>query len=80
MVERKDYVLQEMVRVMLHMHDTPIYFWAEAINMASYTANRVFLRPRMDKTSYELCLRKKPNLKYIRIFGNECYILKDGEN
>ena len=48
--------------------------------MASYIANRVFLRPRMDKTSYELCLRKKPNLKYIRIFGNECYILKDGEN
>ena len=34
----------------------------------------------MNKTSYELWSRRKPNLKYFRTFGNECYILKDGES
>ena len=28
---------------MLHMHDTLMYFWVEAINTASYIADRVFL-------------------------------------
>ena len=38
------------------------------------------LRPRTKKTSYELWTRRKPNLKYFRTFGSECYILRDGEN
>ena len=25
-------------------------------------------------------LGRKPNIKYFRTFGNECYILRDGEN
>ena len=54
------------------MHDTPIYFQVETINIACYIANKVFLRLGM-KTSYELS-KKKPNLKYFRIFGSERYI------
>ena len=34
-----------MAGVMLHMHDTPIQFWVEAINTTCYTVNRVFLMP-----------------------------------
>ena len=65
---------------MLHMHDTSMYFRAEVISTTHYIANRVFLRPRMDKTSYELWLgRKPPNLKYFKFLA-ECYILRDGEN
>ena len=55
-------------------------FWAEVINIECYTTNRIFLRPRIKKTSYELWTGRKPNLKYFRTFGSECYILKDGEN
>ena len=69
-----------MTRVMLHMHNTPIQFWAEAINTICYTTNRVFLRSGTKKTSYELWTRRKPNLKYFKTFGSECYILKDWEN
>ena len=76
MVERKNRVLQELVRVMFHMHNTPIHFWAEVINTAYYTTNKVFLRPRIKKTSYELWTRRKPSLKYFRTFDSECYILK----
>ena len=78
-VEMKNYVFQEVAQVMLHMHDTPIYFWVEAINITCYTSSRVFLRPETNKTSHELWLGKKSNLKYFRNFGGEYYILKDGE-
>ena len=70
--ERKIRVLQEMAKVMIHMHDTQCNFWVEAINRAYYIVNRIFLRLGTKKTSYELWTRRKPNLKYFRTFGSEC--------
>ena len=32
------------------------------------------------KTPYELWKGRKPNVKYFRIFGSTCFILKDREN
>ena len=43
-----------MARVIIHMHNTPMLFWAETINTACYAANRIFLKPGTKKTSYEL--------------------------
>ena len=65
---------------MIHMHNIPMQFWEKVINTTCYTTNRIFLRLGTKKTSYELWIRRKPNLKYFRTFGNECYILRDGEN
>ena len=79
-VERKNKVLQEMARVMIHMYNTPMQFWVVAINTTCHTTNRIFLRPGTKKTSYELWTRRKPNLKYFKTFDNKCYILKDGKN
>ena len=73
-------MLQEMARVMNHMHNTPMLFQVEAINKTCYTANKTFLIPRTKKTSYELWTVRKPNLKYFRTFGNKWYILRNGEN
>ena len=66
-----------MARVMQHMHNTLMKFWVEAINIACYIDNMVFLKPRTKKTSYELWTRRKPNLEYHRTFGSECYIPRD---
>ena len=43
-----------MARVMIHMHNTLMQFWVEAINIACYTTNRIFLRLIISKTSNEL--------------------------
>ena len=43
-----------MARVTIHMHNTPMQFWLEAINIACYTTNRIFLRLIISKTSNEL--------------------------
>ena len=42
--------------------------------------NRVYFRPSTKKTPYELWKRRKPNVKYFRIFGSTCFILKDRKN
>ena len=42
--------------------------------------NRVYFRLGTKKTPYKLWKRRKPNVKYFRIFGSTCFILKDKEN
>ena len=40
----------------------------------------IYFRPGTKKTSYELWKGRKQNVKYFRIFGSPCFILKDREN
>ena len=40
----------------------------------------VYFRPGTKKTPYELWKGRKPNVKYFKIFGSTCFILKDREH
>jgi hypothetical protein len=80
-VERKNITLLDMARTMLDEYKTPDRFWAEAINTACYSINRLYLHWILKKTSYELLTGKKPNVSYFRVFGSKCFILiKIGRN
>jgi transposase InsO family protein len=74
-VERKNRTLLDMARTMLDEYKTPYRFWAEAINTACYSINRLYLHRILKKTSYKLLTGKKPNVSYFRVFGNKCFIL-----
>jgi hypothetical protein len=74
-VERKNRTLLDMARSMLDEYKTPDRFWAEAINTACYSINRLNLHRILKKTSYELLTGKKPNVSYFRVFGSKCFIL-----
>ena len=65
---------------MLHKKDVVRNLWGEAVNTACHTVNRVYLRTGTKKTPYELWKGRNPNVKYFRIFGSTCFILKDREN
>ena len=78
-VERKNRTLQEMARVILNSKKLSSRLWAEVVNTACYTINKVYLRPCTTKTPYEIWKGKKPNLSYFHIFGCVCYILNDRE-
>jgi hypothetical protein len=73
-VERKNRTLLDMARTMLNEYKTPDQFWAEAINIACYSINRLYLHRILKKTSYELLTGKKPNVSYFRVFGSKCFI------
>ena len=79
-VERKNRVIQEMARTMLHNKDMARNLWGEVVNTACHTVNKVYFRPCTKKTPYELWKERKPNVKYFRIFGSTYFILKDREN
>ena len=69
-----------MARTMLHEYNLPLYFWAEAVNTSCYISNRVFKRPILNKTSYELWNNRKSKISYLRVFECKCFILKTKEN
>ncbi|WVZ75675.1 hypothetical protein U9M48_023710 [Paspalum notatum var. saurae] len=75
-VERKNRTLVEIARTMLDEHRTPRRFWTEAVNMACYIANRIFLRAFLGKISYELRFGRQPSVKHLRAFGCRCFVLK----
>ena len=80
-VERKNGVIQEMARAMLHNKDVARNLCGEAVNTACHTVNRVvYFKPGTKKTPYELWKRRKSNVKYFKIFGSTCFILKGREN
>jgi hypothetical protein len=70
--------LMDAARTMMAEFKSPYNFWAEAINTACHASNRLYLRKGLNKTPYEILTGNKPNLKYFRVFGCKCFILKKG--
>ena len=60
---------------MLNEHNLPKYFWGHAVDTACHVLNRVYLRPTLNKTPYELWNGRAPNISYFKVFGSKCYIL-----
>ncbi|KAK2456670.1 cysteine-rich RECEPTOR kinase [Trifolium repens] len=76
-VERKNRSLQEMARTIMNETKLAKHFWAEAVNIACYIQNRIYIRPILNKTTYELFKGRKPNISYFHQFGCTCYILNN---
>nr|GEW17369.1 retrovirus-related Pol polyprotein from transposon TNT 1-94 [Tanacetum cinerariifolium] len=53
---------------------------AEAIATACFTQNHSIIYKRFDKTPYELMNKRKPNIKFFRVFGCRCYLVNDYED
>nr|GEZ36156.1 putative ribonuclease H-like domain-containing protein [Tanacetum cinerariifolium] len=68
-VERRNRTLVEAARTMLTFANLPSFLWAEAIASACFTQNRLIIHKRFDKTPYELINKRKPNIKFFRVFG-----------
>nr|GEZ43072.1 retrovirus-related Pol polyprotein from transposon TNT 1-94 [Tanacetum cinerariifolium] len=79
-VERRNRTLVEAVRTMLTFINLPSFLWAKAIATACFTQNRLIIHKRFDKTHYELMNKRKPNIKFFRVFGCICYLLNDYED
>nr|GEU34747.1 retrovirus-related Pol polyprotein from transposon TNT 1-94 [Tanacetum cinerariifolium] len=79
-VERRNRTLVEAARTMLTFANLPSFLWVEAITTACFRKNRSIIHKRFDKTSYELINKRKPNIKFFRVFGCRCYLLNDYED
>ncbi|GJT46839.1 retrovirus-related pol polyprotein from transposon TNT 1-94 [Tanacetum coccineum] len=71
--ERRNCTLVEATRTMLIFSKALMFLWTEAVATACYTQNRSLIHTRHNKTLYELVHDKKPDLKFLQIFGTLCY-------
>jgi hypothetical protein len=67
-----------MARTMLDEHGTPRRFWANAISIACYVSNQIFLHSILLLTPFELRFGRKPSVSHFRPFGCKCFVLKCG--
>nr|GEZ77695.1 retrovirus-related Pol polyprotein from transposon TNT 1-94 [Tanacetum cinerariifolium] len=79
-VERRNRTLVEAARIMITFANLSLFLWAEAIATACFTQNRSIIHKRFDKTPYELINKRKPNIKFFRVFGCICYLLNGYED
>nr|GFA84699.1 retrovirus-related Pol polyprotein from transposon TNT 1-94 [Tanacetum cinerariifolium]GFB25824.1 retrovirus-related Pol polyprotein from transposon TNT 1-94 [Tanacetum cinerariifolium] len=79
-VERRNRTLVEAARTMLTFANLPTFLWAEAIATACFTQNLLIIHKHFNKTPYELMNKRKPNIKFFRVFGCRCYLLNDYED
>nr|GEZ04590.1 retrovirus-related Pol polyprotein from transposon TNT 1-94 [Tanacetum cinerariifolium] len=79
-VERRNRTLVEAARTMLTFANLSSFLWSEAIATACFTQNRSIIHKRFYKTPYELINKRKPNIKFFRVFGCRCYLLIDYED
>ncbi|KAJ9535601.1 hypothetical protein OSB04_un001260 [Centaurea solstitialis] len=79
-VERKNRTLVEAARSMIAHSGVPLSLWAEAVSTACYTQNRTLIVKRTDKTAYEMVNKRKPNIKFFRVFGCVCYLLNNRDD
>ncbi|GJV76235.1 retrovirus-related pol polyprotein from transposon TNT 1-94 [Tanacetum coccineum] len=76
-VERQNHTLVEATRIMLIFYKALMFLWAEVVATACYTKYRSFIHTRHNKTPYELVHDKKPDLKFLCVFGALCYPTND---
>jgi transposase InsO family protein len=74
-VERKNRILLDMARTMLDEYKTLDRFWAEAINTACYSINRLYLHRILKKTSYELLTGKRSMFHILESLGVNALLL-----
>ena len=69
MAERKNIAILGTARAMLHDQGLPLFWWAEACNIAVYLQNRSPHRSLGNQTPLEAFSGQKPQLGHLRIFG-----------
>nr|GEZ64018.1 retrovirus-related Pol polyprotein from transposon TNT 1-94 [Tanacetum cinerariifolium] len=79
-MERRNRTLVKAARTMLTFANLPSLIWTEALATACFTQNRSIIHKRFDKTPYELINKRKPNIKFFRVFGCICYLFNDYED
>nr|GFA47433.1 retrovirus-related Pol polyprotein from transposon TNT 1-94 [Tanacetum cinerariifolium] len=79
-VEKRNRTLVEAARTMFTFANLPSFLWAKAIATACFTQNRLIIHKHFNKNPYELINKRKPNIKFFRVFRCRCYLLNNYED
>ena len=72
--------MMDCARTPMMEKNVSLKYWREFVRKAIYTLNRVQVKKGTHLTPFELWYGHSPNVKYFKVFGSKCYILKDVRN
>jgi transposase InsO family protein len=72
--ERKNRMIMEAVKTMIHDQDLPMHLWAEAARTAVYVQNKLSHSALGFKTPEEMFAGKKPEVSHLKIFGCPIFV------
>ena len=67
----------DYARTLMMEKNLALKYKKEVTSIVVYTLNRVQIKNGTNLTPYELWFGYTPSVKYFKIFGSKCYILKD---
>ena len=70
----------DCARTCMMEKNVALKYQREAISTTIYTLNHVQVKKGIHSTHFELWYGYPPNVKYFKVFGRKCYILKDVRN
>ena len=70
----------DCARTLMMEKNDALKYWREVVSTIVYTLNHVQVKKGTHSTPFELWYEYPPNVKYFKIFGSKCYILKDDRN
>lgn len=73
MAEKENRTIVKAARTLLHAGKLSTKLWTEAVNTAVYVLNKTEPSNVKETTPYELWHGKKPDISYLRFFGEEVY-------
>ena len=66
----------DCARKLMMEKNVALKYWRESV----YTLNRVQVKKIAHSTLFEIWYGYSPNVKYLKVFGSKCYILKKFRN
>ncbi|GJS92663.1 retrovirus-related pol polyprotein from transposon TNT 1-94 [Tanacetum coccineum] len=72
--KRKNKTLIKAARTMLNGLVLSKHLWTEAVRVACYAQNKSIIVKRHDKTPYEICRERIPNISYFHVFKCPVFI------
>ena len=79
-VERRDRALMDCARTLMMEKFFALKYQREVVRTPIYTSNHVQVKKCTHSIPFELWYGYSPNVKYFKVFGSKCYILKDFRN
>ncbi|CAA7264972.1 unnamed protein product [Cyclocybe aegerita] len=78
--ERRNRIIMERVRALLHSSGLPKFLWGEAARHVIWLLNRTSMKVVDGKTPYEAAFGKKPDLREVREWGEKVWVRVEGGN
>ena len=70
----------DYARTLMMEKNIALKYWREDVSTTVYTLNHAQVKKGTHSTPFELWYGYSPNVKYFKVFGSKCYILKDFKN